>query len=257
MNYFKKTKNILGLSIQLAKTSFKLKNEGSFLGIFWYLLEPLFMFIIFLFVKNIVGNDIPNYSLYLFLGLIMFNFFRKTTTEAIKAITNNAGIITSFKLNQEVFVLATIIKSSLSHLFEIIVFLFFLIYFSVSFLNILIYPFIFFIFFIFVLGISFFAATLGVFINDFNNLWGVFTRLLWFATPIFYSSKLITKINLPFDFNFYNPVYYYITLARNLVIYNKLPELSIIYGSIIFAIISFLAGLFIFEKYKNKFAEII
>ncbi|HNU96023.1 MAG TPA: hypothetical protein PKH95_01275 [Candidatus Magasanikbacteria bacterium] len=38
-----KINNIFNLSWQLAKANFKLRNEGSYLGIFWYLLDPLLM----------------------------------------------------------------------------------------------------------------------------------------------------------------------------------------------------------------------
>ena len=44
-----KIKSISALSFSLAKANFKIRNEGSYLGIFWYLLEPLAFFIVLLF----------------------------------------------------------------------------------------------------------------------------------------------------------------------------------------------------------------
>ena len=82
-------KQVLSTSLALAKANFKLKNEGNYLGILWYLLEPLLMFFIFLAVRRILGADIPYYPMYLFLGLVIFNFFRKTTTDATRTIINN------------------------------------------------------------------------------------------------------------------------------------------------------------------------
>jgi len=69
-------KSYWNLSITLAKMEFKLRNEGSYLGLFWYFLNPLFTFILLNFIFSAkFGQDIAFYSLYLLLGIIMFNFF--------------------------------------------------------------------------------------------------------------------------------------------------------------------------------------
>ncbi|MBD3260723.1 MAG: ABC transporter permease, partial [Candidatus Altiarchaeales archaeon] len=76
----KKFKRLWGLSLSIAEAEFKLRNEGSYLGILWYLLEPLLMFILLLFVfSKSLGQDIPHYPLYLLVGIIVFNFFQKVT----------------------------------------------------------------------------------------------------------------------------------------------------------------------------------
>jgi len=251
MEVYHKIKSILRTSLALAKAGFKLKNEGSYLGILWYLLDPLVMFFIFLVIRNITGKDIENYPLYLLIGLIMFNFFRKTTGESIRAIAGNSNLIRSIRVNREMFVISIVLKNVFSHFFEIILFMVFLVIFKVSILNILFYFLIFAFFCLFVLGFSFILSTVGVYIYDFGNLWNIFTRLLWFATPIFYSSKL----KLPININSFNPVYYFITATRKIVIYNTVPESSMILGIVLFSLISFLLGIFIFEKFKYKFAE--
>ncbi len=250
---YNKLKSILGLSFQLAKAGFKLRNEGSHLGVLWYLLEPLLMFLILLTIRNLVGVGIENYPLYLLMGLIMFNFFRKTTTESAGVIIGNSGLIKSVKINHEVFVVSTVFKNIFSHFFEIFLLIVFLVLFGISPTNIIFYPLILFFFAFFVLGISFAVSTIGTYLIDFAKVWNVFTRILWFATPIFYSSKLI----LPFNFNSFNPLYYFITIARKIIIYNQIPGLWMIFGVISFSLISLLFGIFIFKKYKNKFAELV
>ncbi len=252
-----KIKKNLSLSFQLAKTGFKQKNEGSFLGILWYLLEPLFLFIIFLKLKNITGQGVTHYSLYLFLGLIMFNFFRKTTSDSANVIEENALFIKSVKLNQKAFVVASLLKSVFSHFFEIAVFAVFLIYFNAFSSGLALYPIIFFIFCAFTLGVSFFVATLSVYISDFGNLWRIFTTLLWFATPIFYAPEMVSKAGLPVSFNYLNPLYYFITLAREIVIYGKTPEPHLLIGVLVFSLLFLIIGLFIFKKFEDGFVEMI
>lgn len=252
-----KIKKSLSLSFQLAKAGFKQKNEGSFLGILWYLLEPLFLFIVFLKFKNITGQGISHYPLYLFLGLIMFNFFRKTTSDSANAITESALFIKSVKLDQKVFVVASLLRSVFSHFFEIAVFVVFLIYFSAFSPSLVFYPLIFFIFCAFTLGASFFVATLNVYISDFGNLWKICTTLLWFATPIFYAPEMVLRAGLPLNFNYFNPLYYFITLARETVVYGKAPELHLLAGVLAFSLLSLAVGLLVFKKFKDGFVEMI
>lgn len=253
MRLSKKLKSILGLSLQLAKADFKLKNENSYLGTLWYLLDPLLMFAILLTIRRLVGKGIEHYPLYLLLGLIIFNFFRKTTGSACSAIQNNANLIKSIKLDHEVFVIAILLKSIFSHFFEMALFAVFLVVFKVPVLNIVFYPLIFGFFCLFVFGVSCIVSTVGVYISDFKNVWSVLLRLLWFATPIFYSAKL----QLPFNFKAFNPMYYYITVARKAIVYNQAPEAWMVFGLIAFSLGFFIFGILIFKSFKNKFAELI
>src|SRR3989344_1389723 len=79
--------NFWNLSFGLAKTEFKLRNEGSYLGILWYLLNPILTFgILYLIFADRLGNNIAAYPAYLLLGIIMFNVFQSATVEATKSI---------------------------------------------------------------------------------------------------------------------------------------------------------------------------
>lgn len=253
-NYLQKLKGILGLSLSLAKVNFKLRNEGSYLGIFWYLLDPFLMFLIILILgKVITRTEIENYPVYVLLGLIMFNFFRQATINAATSITFNAGFIKSMKISSESFVLSSVLQSVFSHFFEAIILLVFIIYFKISLLGIIFYPFIFFLLLLFVIGASFLLATLGVYINDLTNVWSVVINLLWFATPIFYiiSAENLTVINR------INPMFYFVNAARDLMLYNRIPSMDLILKVVLLSALFLLLGVFVFEKYKRKFAELI
>ena len=250
---FNHAKKILSLSFSIAKARFGMRNEGSYLGIFWYLIEPLSFFAILLFLGGAISNaSIEKYPLYLFLGLIMFNFFLSATSSATDIISSNAGYIKSFKTDSEMFVVANTMQFVFSHIFELIIFVFFIFIFKSNPVLILAYPVIFFFFFLFVLGVSFILATIGVYVVDLKNIWQVAGRFLFFATPIFY---LIPKNTWLFSVSHFNPLFHYISIARDIIIYNNLP---VFYGMLIMATMSiccFLFGVFVFQKNKNKFAE--
>ena len=244
---------VLGLSYQLAKTNFKVKNEGSYLGIFWYLLEPLFLFLILIFIRGALrGSGSPEYPIYLLIGLIVFNFFRQASVSSANSINNNANFLKSMKISQESLVLSRIFQSVFSHMFEIILLMVFIIIFGGSLIGLIFYPLVFFFLFLFALGVGFILAIVGTYVNDLVNVWSVLMRMVWFATPIFY---IVEKGSLIYNVNMFNPMFYFITITRDFVVYLRVPELWMVFTICCFSVFVFVLGLFVFERFKDKLAE--
>jgi len=256
MKYYEKIKEIFGLSFQIAKAEFKLRNEGSYLGIFWYLLNPILMFgLLFLIFSNRLGQNIPNYPLYLLLGIIMFNFFQSATIESTRSIIKeNNFLIKSINFPKESLILGIVFKTFLSHFFEIILFGILLLFFKISLIGIFYYFIILLLFLIFIFGSCLILSCLTVYFADLENIWNFAVRLIWFGTPIFYSIEGQSKL---FYLNLLNPMHYFITIARKLIIYLKMPELWMIFGAIDYSLLFLLIGLLVFNKLKIKFAETI
>ena len=246
-------KQILGMSWTLAKTHLKLKSEGSYLGYLWYLLGPLLLFTLlyFIFSKRL-GENIPNYALYLLLGIIIWNFFSRATSEAMAS--TKLPIIKSINFPKEVLVISSVLAIAILHFFELVIFILFMIGFGISPFAIIYYPFIFVLFFAFILGVSFILATINPYLADIENIWGFLIKIGFFATPIFYSLKEHGYITIA---NLFNPVYYFIEASRKIIIYQQIPELFIILGMIAYAILFLVVGYIIFNKFKHKFAELI
>jgi ABC-type polysaccharide/polyol phosphate export permease len=253
--FFFTLKNTLNKSLALAKAEFKLRNEGSYLGIFWYLLNPTLTFLVLLVVfANKFSNNIPHYSLYLLLGIIMFNFFRQTTIESTQVINENRWLIKSINFPRECLVASLTLKTLFSHIFEIILFVILLFIFNVSTQGIIFYPLILFLFCLFIYGASLILAALTVYFIDLFNVWLFISFLIWFGTPIFYT---IENQSWLFKLNLLNPIYYFITMARDLMIYAKSPETWMVLGAIFYSLLFLIVGLCVFNKLKYKFAELI
>jgi len=231
------------LSLALAKAQFKLRNEGSYLGILWYLLNPLFMFILLLLVfSDRLGSSIPHYPLYLLLGIIMFNFFQQITTFSIKTMDENRSLIKSIQFSRESLVASTVLRTLYSHIFEIILFVVIALIFGVSLGGFIFYIPILLVFSVFVYGFSLILASFYIYFIDIENIWVFVSKLVFFATPIFYEIGGQSRL---FILNLFNPLYYFMTLARNVVIYGRVPELWIIAGALAYALVFFILGTFV------------
>lgn len=243
------------LSISLAKAGFKLRNEGSYLGILWYLINPLLLFSLLLGVfSDRLGRNIDNYPLYLLLGIIMFNFFQQVTKDAIKAVQGNNILIKSINFPRDALVGSSVIKFLLSHSFEVVVFASVMIVFGVPLSGIIFYPIIMMLFSIFVYGISLGLFSIAFYFADLENIWVFVARLLWFATPIFYAIGGQQRLLI---INLLNPIYYFITIARGIILYRQKPEMWVLMGMLFFTLLSITTGQLLFTKMKGKFAEMI
>ena len=156
LKYWPRVKDILGLSFSLAKANFKVRNEGSYLGIFWYLLEPLAFFAILLFIRKAIWqSNVSDYPVYLFIGLIMFNFFIAVTNFSTRVIQNNSGFIKSLRIDKEAFVISGLLQFMFSHFFEFLILVFVAVFLHINVLWLIFYFFVFFLFCLFTIGVSF------------------------------------------------------------------------------------------------------
>ncbi len=257
----------LVLSLSLAKTNFKLRNEGSYLGFIWYILSPLALFFIILFVKNQAFNgslspsvlrgtmaNLTNYyPVYLLVGLLLFNLFAQTVSVSMDVIRSNANFVKSIKIPLESLVLAKVFQFLFSHIFEILLLVVCLMYLGISLVGLLPYLVVLILFLFFVAGICFLFSTLGVFVNDLNNVWLAVSQLLFFITPIFYipvEGTLLYKINM------YNPLFYFMQSARGVLLGVDVSNFIWMIATLI-SLVTFSVGFLIFRKFKPRFAEFV
>jgi len=248
-------RRFFNLSIELAKASFKQRNEGSYLGILWYLLNPILTFaILYLVFSRNLGLDIPHYYLYLLIGILMFNLFQRITSESVRIIEFHRGIIKSVRFTHEALPFSVVLHALFSHFFETILLFGVVILSGTSFTGLVFYPFILASFCLFNYGLALFLSSLTVYIVDLDGVWAFFVRIIWLGTPIFYS---LSPDNIFFFINYFNPLYFFITAARDIFIFSTFPDLFIIMGLLTYSLLSFIIGSVTFNFLKNRFAEMI
>ena len=246
--------DFLRLSWRLAVVDFNLRNEGSRLSIVWYLLNPLLLFFIFFIIFfDRLGGSIPSYPAYLIMGILPFTFFVRTTMDSTRAILGNS-FIKSLYFKRETLVVSVILKNIFSHAFEAFVFFSLLLFLGVPWYGIFIYVPILFFLSVFSYGVSLFLAALTIYFADLGNIWQFFLTLLWFGTPIFYAVEGQVRLLL---LNLLNPLYHFITAARDSIVYGVFPAPWIIVMIIIYTAISVAVGTFVFKRFEKKFPEMM
>lgn len=233
-----------------------MRNEASYLGILWYLLSPLSFFLIILHLRSALSLDqgIESYPAYLLIGLIMVNFFSQSIASSIDIIRSNANYIKTMKVNYEVFILSTVFRATFSHFFELVLVGVTLTLLDLSLFGIIYYIPILVLYFLFTLGICFLFSAIGIYFNDLKNLWAIASQLLLFATPVFYLVKEGSPLH---SLNLFNPLFGFLTAARDVTIYGTVPSVQLILALIVVSAFFFALGLFVFNKLKKSFAELV
>src|ERR1700744_4627927 len=102
------------LLVELVRTDFKLRYQGSLLGYAWSLLRPLFMFVILyvVFVKVYpLGKGIPHYPVYLFVGIVLWNFFTEMTQQSLGSIVGRGDLIRKIRIPRWIIVFSSSISA--------------------------------------------------------------------------------------------------------------------------------------------------
>lgn len=237
----------------LIKRDLKKKYYQSFFGVFWTMLNPLLMMIIMTIIfSTIFKNQIEFYPIYWFCGHIVFEFVTLTSKLGMNSIINNSGLIKKIKVPTYFFVLSQVVLHFTTTLISLIPFFIIAFVLGVPFtFYMLLTPIILILLFIFTLGLTLITAAYGTSLRDLPHLYGVFTRLWMYATPIFYPINII-----PDSFRFVwelNPLYIFTEMFRNVVLDAQMPSEKLIIIATVYSILTLLMGITVFKEKKDNF----
>ena len=116
------------LLVYLVSTEIKVKYKNSFLGLIWSMVAPAMTLAIFWFVFGVIlKNAIPQFVIYLFSGLLFWNFFQNGVSSATGVIVARAGIVKKVAFPREILALAAIGTAGVFLFFQLIVLVIFMV----------------------------------------------------------------------------------------------------------------------------------
>ena len=229
------------------------KYKRSALGFFWSLLNPMATMIISSVVfGSIMRFDLKDFVVFLYAGMLPWNFFGMSSDFCGVSILNNEGFIKKIYLPKLVFPLSTVCAQFINMLFSMIALFFFMLILGAKVTASLMFlPVAFALMFLWTLGFSMLMATVNVYFRDMRYIMSVIMNAWYYLTPILYP---ITSIPEKLRIIFYlNPGYYLIDMFRSPIYYNTFPEVFNITIAILCAILVFFVGLFCFYKKEKDF----
>ena len=214
----------------LVSRDFKLKYRRSVLGVVWSVLNPLLMNVVMVVVFSTLfdmrGSGIENFSVYLLIGQLLFNFFNEGTGSAMGSMLSAAPLIKKVYIPKYIFPLERVCFALVNCLFSFIALVIVMLATGAKLhatVLLAFYPLL--TLFVFTLGIGLALAAATVFFRDVMHLWGVFTLALNYFSAIFYDPEQMNplvvgsvELSLSQVIRF-NPLYWYITGFRRTVMW--------------------------------------
>ena len=242
------------LILNLTVSELKLKYKGSVLGFLWSLLDPLLMMMVLLIVfTRIFKFDIPNYPMYLLIGIIVWRFF-SATGETLHSIVGKPNMVKKIYFPREILVLSTCLRALITSILEFsVLFALLLLWGTPLSLFVLFFPVILVVEFFLVLGLSLFLSSSYVFFRDLKNIWDVALQVGFYATPIIYPVSLISE-----NYSILlvvNPMTQILQVFRDILLYAQMPPMTAIVLSLVYSIGFFVLGWFTFKHFEPRFAE--
>lgn len=252
---------------ELIITDFKLRYQGSALGVLWSVLKPLFLFAILYVVFDHflkLGRDIEHFPVYLLLGTVLWSFFTEATVQGLQSIVNRGDLIRKINFPKSIIVVSSTVSAFINLAINLLVVFVFILFNGVelhwhAFLAI---PLIFELYVV-ALAISFLLSAINVKLRDVGYLWEIFLQAAFYATPIIYPIQMvIAQSELAGKALLLNPVAqiiqdmrYVLVTDQTITLWNFISNTwyKIIPFAIIF-IVSILAVVY-FKKNSKKFAE--
>jgi ABC-2 type transport system permease protein len=242
----------------LAKIEFKLRYYENKLGLFWALIKPLMDVTIYYIVfKVVLKNDIPAFASFLFIGLILWNFFVESTSGTVQILHTKKYLYEYSNMNKVEIYVSTLLSNAIGFFFNITMFLIFYNTLEpethgLSINNLWIVP-IFINLFILALAISLILSCIYILAKDITQIWQVIVSFVFFLSPIFYKLSTFTSA-LP-SFEYGNPIAGIIINARFAMLDGKRPDMELFLFDFGYSVFLLLLGFVILNKLGSRAAE--
>ena len=267
-NIFSK-RNIV-LVKELVKTDFKLRYQGSLLGVAWSVLKPLMLFMVMylVFVKFLRFTDgTPTYPIVLLLGISIWGFVSEATSVGMQSIVSRGDLLRKINFPKYIIIISSVASSLIGLFINLVVVLIFAIFTGVELTWLaLLVPISILQLCLLVVGINLILSASYVKYRDISHIWDVILQVVFYSMPIIYPLTLVSK-SYPIiaQLMMLNPAAQIIQdIRHNLIapstvptVWNMIDNFWVAIIPVVLTFIIFIIGVVYFRKNSKKFAEIV
>ncbi|MCC5785310.1 MAG: ABC transporter permease [Phycisphaerales bacterium] len=251
---------------QFAARDIRGRTRGTRMGVFWSILGPILQLVVFTIVFSTVlegrlsgrpDETRIEFAILLFAGLMVFGIFADPLGQAPNLVVGRRNMVKRVVFPLEILsvssVLAALFYSSLGLL---VAWLIWVIHQGEVHATVLLTPIVLLPGILCVLGLSWILAALGVFVRDLNQVVAMFVqRLLFFATPIFYSLEIV-----PAQFRivlYFNPMTPVVDGVRSVAMFGEQPMWWLLNIWLVAGAVLCIVGYALFQRARGGFADVI
>jgi lipopolysaccharide transport system permease protein len=251
------------LVFELTKREFSGRYHGSFGGIVWSFVQPLFLLSVYTIAFGVIlksrwgfSGGTADYALMLFAGLIVFNAFSEVLSKAPTLVTDNPNFVKKVVFPLDLLPVITVATALIHAAIGLAVWLLgYGVLFGVPKATVILVPVVLLCFVPVLLGLGWLLSALGVIVRDIGQLTNMLGHTLLFLTPIFYSIEAAPPLLQ--NLLLINPLTFVVEQLRLVLFYGQIPVLSGL--GIYFVLSSIFAwlALALFKRLRPTFADMV
>jgi ABC-2 type transport system permease protein len=254
------------LTRELAFTQFKLKYTGSVLGYVWSLAKPVMIFAIMyaVFSRLLRGAGTgPHFAFQLLLGIVIWNFFSESISNATNVVASNGGLIKKAFFPRATLVVASSLSAFITFTINILLIVAIATPFGqmeLGWRSLAIFPLIFELYLL-ILGLGMLLSSLFVFYRDIGHIWEVTSQAMFYASAVVFPLSSTFLSTRDRQILALNPVAQIIEDSRHALVtpealwtVNILPSWTAAIPLLV-VLLSVAVGYRVFQRLSPRFAE--
>lgn len=245
----------------LVSKDIRSRYKGSVLGFAWNFAIPLLQLLVFWILFGIIvrvepPGDYP-FALFLFTGLLPWNFHANSMMSGSMSIVGNANLVKKIYFPLQVLPITVVFSQFISLLLGMVVLAVVVLVFGIlpsPYLLLLVLPFA--VQIVFSAGLAYLFACTNVFYRDVEHILGILTMAWMYVTPILYPISFVAdKADWAETMIRLNPMTGIITAYQGIILDHKAPDWAWFGYSAAVAAVVFVVSFSVFNRYKTRFEE--
>jgi len=257
MSHQRKLRYYIDLVLFKAKADLRAEAARGYLGVLWWILEPILYMSVFYFVFGHFfqrGDD--NYIVVLFSGLITWKWFHSTLIVGSNSLMGNAHLMNQVYLPKVVFPVTTVLVNTTKFLIIMALFLILLHFgFGMTYWTWLFLPGIIIVQLLLILATATLLSAIMPFFPDFMVILENILMMLLFLSGIFFDiAKLPAQVQ---SYLMLNPMAFLITAYRDVLLFGTSPNWEGLLIVILFSLLLLILSGWLLQRFDRVYPKII
>ncbi len=239
----------------LVRKDLRTRYKGSVLGFLWTFVNPLLQLIVYSVVFSVIMRvQMDKYYMYMFVGLLPWIFFCNCIQGGTTSVLAGQDLIKKIYFPRLVLPIATVSAAFMNMLFSMVV-MFAALFVSGKGITVhIIYlPLLLLLLYFLGLGLAFIFSACNVYLRDLEHILGIITMSMFYVTPILYPVSMVPERFL--KLLYLNPMTPMVIGFQDILYYQRGPHLDTLVMVVFYALVTLVAGYFIFQKLQRNFVE--
>ncbi len=237
----------------------KVRYKQTAIGALWAVFQPFITMVVFTIffgkLLNVPSDGVP-YPIFVYTGLLFWQFFSSALSDTSSVLITNQAIITKVYFPRLILPLSSVLTKFVDFGVASLILVGMMVYYGYTpnLIGLLIIPLLLLITFMASVGLGLFLASINVKYRDVRYVLPFFIQILMFLTPVIYPAGIAGKYSWILALN---PMMGVIQSARAALLGTTVLNWTLVTISLVATFIVMIIGVYTFKKTEHYFADII